>query len=110
MPKTSNYGASYPDGAIIAHDGTVTNGPDEGNDAPRIEDESRPGGAVNATPIDQDNPRDERSLAGQQAKAEDGQEQGGKDAKNDERNSQDEQDKSNVKPLKQARSARTNSR
>lgn len=53
MPKSHTYGASYPSGAVIAHDGTVLATPDEGNDAPRIEDASRPGGADNAPPIDQ---------------------------------------------------------
>lgn len=52
MPKTHSYGASYPSGAIIAHDGTVVATPDAGNDAPRIEDYSRPGGADLAPPID----------------------------------------------------------
>ena len=56
MPKTHSYGASYPDGAIIGHDGEVKNTPDDGNDAPRIEDVSRPGGAENAPPIDDNGP------------------------------------------------------
>jgi len=38
MPKSSNYGASYPDGAIIAHNGEVTNEADPDSDAPRYED------------------------------------------------------------------------
>lgn len=54
MPKTHSYGASYPSGTIIGHDGAVETGPDEGNDASRIEDDSRPGGAGNANPIDQE--------------------------------------------------------
>jgi len=66
MPKSHSYGASYPSGAVIAHTGEVLTGPDEGNDAPRIEDASRPGGAENATPIDQDNPQDDRTIAGRQ--------------------------------------------
>lgn len=53
MPKTHSYGASYPSGAIVGHDGEVLSTPDAGNDAPRIEDESRPGGAENAAPIDE---------------------------------------------------------
>lgn len=56
MPKSHTYGASYPSGAVIAHDGEVLATPDEGNDAPRIEDESRPGGADSAPPIDQGAP------------------------------------------------------
>lgn len=60
MPKISTTSASYPSGAVIAHDGEVLNTPDEGNTAPRIEDESRPGGADNATPIDQANSQDDR--------------------------------------------------
>lgn len=51
MPKTHSYGASYPSGAIIGHDGEVANTPD--SDAPRIEDTSRPGGADSAPPIDE---------------------------------------------------------
>lgn len=58
MPKTHSYGASYPSGAIVGHDGTVISTPDAGNEAPRIEDESRPGGAENAPPIDE-TPSDE---------------------------------------------------
>lgn len=62
MPKTHSYGASYPDGAIVGHDGEVKNTPDDGNDAPRIEDVSRPGGAENAVPIDDNGPgADEKS-------------------------------------------------
>jgi len=63
MPKTHEYGASYPDGAIIAHDGTVTSTPDEGNEAPRIEDESRPGGTDAAPPIDETDAGDKQDNA-----------------------------------------------
>ncbi len=68
MPKSHSYGASYPSGAVIAHDGEVLTGPDEGNEAPRIEDASRPGGAENATPIDEDNPQDEKQDTQEPAK------------------------------------------
>jgi len=38
MPRSSNYGASYPDGSIIAHNGDVVNEADPDSDAPRFED------------------------------------------------------------------------